>query len=219
MLQAAPSPASRAGPQAAQTTFDAVPVLQLVRLWVAEQELSLRLHAGSIVQLRGGSRAQRLHVLCIAAGMPHDGPGWCRLGPGAVGRLLCFDSMDAGLSVLEAVALPLLNRGQAPTLALQRARQCLRWLGLADAADVVTDSLAPRQRRLALIARALAGRPALLVVEDLDQDLGPADIAAVRAALRVAVASEGCAILMTTSQARLASMADRNLDLGLPLWS
>jgi hypothetical protein len=78
----------------------------------------------------------------------------------------------------------------------------------APAPVLALDGVAVAGRTLALLARALAGSPALLVLEDLGRALLPGDLAAVRAALRVATAVAGCSVLLSTDQPRLAALAD-----------
>ena len=110
--------------------------------------------------------------------------------------------------------MPLLAVGVPPHIAFQRASVVLEALRIASAHGLRTDALEARQRRLVLLARALVGSPPLLVLEDPDQSLLPVGFAAVRAALRVAVSVEGCSILMSTSDSRLAALADRRIVLG-----
>jgi ABC-type branched-subunit amino acid transport system ATPase component len=64
-----------------------------------------------------------------------------------------------------------------------------------------------------LLARVLVGSPPLLVLEDLEESLAPDDVAVVRAALRVATAVEGACVLMSSSDSRLAALADRRVVL------
>ena len=55
--------------------------------------------------------------------------------------------------------------------------------------------------------------PTLVVLEDLGAGLAAADLPALRAALRVATAVEGCSVLMTSPEPRLAGLADQRISL------
>lgn len=207
----------------------AAPVLQFDHLPVQASLVNLTLPAGSVALLEGGRRTDRLRLLCIAAGLGFGGPGDCRLmgrslrdlpreerrsvRQRSVGRVIGVDTLPAGLSTRGAVAVPLLAARVPPHVAFQRASVVLDALGMASAHGLRTESLDARQRRLVLLARALVGSPPLLVLEDPDESLLPGDFAAVRAALRVAVSVEGCSVLMSTRDSRLAALADQRVVL------
>lgn len=222
--------ATRTPDHAVTVHAPAPPVLQFDHLPVQLSLVSLSLPAGSVALIEGGRRTDRLRLLCIAAGLGFGGPGDCRLmgrslrdlpreerrsvRQRSVGRVIGVDTLPAGLSTRGAVAVPLLAAGVPPHVAFQRTSVVLEALGIASAHGLRTDALDARQRRLALLARALVGSPPLLVLEDPDESLLPGDFAAVRAALRVAVSVEGGSILMSTSDSRLAALADRRIVLG-----
>jgi putative ABC transport system ATP-binding protein len=205
------------------------PALALEALPVGGGLLSLRLAAGEIALLEGGHTNERLRVLCIAAGLDFRGPGRCRLKGLStrdlagdvrrtlrqrhVGRVLAIDTLPEGLSVRGAVAVPLLAQGVAPHTAFARAARMLDALSPVALAGQRCENLDPRERHLALLARALVASPALVVLEDLGRSLHPADLPAVRAALRVAAAVEGCSVLMTSAEPRLAGLADQRVNL------
>ena len=191
--------------------------------------LSLRLQPGEIALLEGGDAPARLRLLCIAAGLGFRGPGRCRLRGVStrdlagdarralrqrhVGRVLRLDNLPDGLSVRGAVAVPLLAHGLAPQPAFERATRMLEALGPATLGGQRCERLDPRERALALLARALVASPTLLVLEDLGHGLHAADLPAVRAALRVATAVEGCSVLMSSAEPRLAGLADQRVSL------
>jgi ABC-type molybdenum transport system ATPase subunit/photorepair protein PhrA len=127
--------------------------------------------------------------------------------------VLAIDNLPVGLSVRGAVAVPLLAQGLAPHTAFERATRMLDALGPSTLAGQRCENLDARERQLALLARALVGSPTLLVLEDLGAGLAAADLPAVRAALRVATAVEGCSVLMTSPEPRLAGMADQRISL------
>ena len=72
-------------------------------------------------------------------------------------------------------------------------------------------NLSGSQRRALVLARALVGRPALLLVDDLEHLLDGADRMAAFARLRDAHAGT---ILFSTHDRQLAAMADERWDLG-----
>jgi lipoprotein-releasing system ATP-binding protein len=219
-------------PRAAMPLPGPVPApsaLRLEGLGVRGRRLDLSLAPGAAALVTGGSRAERLRVLGIAAGLSHAGPGRCWLGgvdsasgsaeqrralrQHSVGRLLAVDSLPDGVSLRSAVALPLLAAGGPPHAAFDRATALLEALDLADVAASRNERLTRRERRLALLARALVAAPPLLVLEDLDEALLPSDLPRVRAALRVATAVDGCALLFSAAEPWLASLAGQRVNM------
>lgn len=207
----------------------AAPTLDIDALRVRGQHLDLRLAPGEIALVEGGSRAERLRVLGIAAGLSHGGPERCRLngedcGAGSteakrlrrqrsVGRALSVDTLPAGVTLRGAVAMPLLAAGGLPHDAFDRATALLEALDLTAVAGSRPDRLTRRERKLALLARALVASPPLLVLEDLDEALAPPDLPRVRAALRLATAVEGCALIFSCAEPRLASLAGQRVNM------
>jgi putative ABC transport system ATP-binding protein len=205
------------------------PTLCIDALTVRGRCLDFTLEPGEIALVEGGSRAERLRVLGIAAGLSHAGPGRCwlkgvdsRAGTTedrrwlrqrSVGRLLSVDTLPDGVSLRGAVAMPLLAMGGLPHAAFDRATALLETLDLSAMAGSRHERLTRRERRLALLARALVASPPLLVLEDLDEALAPADLPRVRAALRLATAVEGCAILFSCDEPRLASLAGQRVNM------
>jgi predicted ABC-type transport system involved in lysophospholipase L1 biosynthesis ATPase subunit len=217
-----------------QPTLPAAPnrarlVLQLEGLSVRGHRFSLSLREGEIALVEGGSRAERLRLLGIAAGLSHGGPGRCRLQgqdsqqgspeqrralrQQVVGRLLSVDTLPDGVSLRGAVSLPLLMAGQPPHQAFDRANALLDALGVGDVANRRNEGLSRRERRLGLLARALANSPPLLVLEDVDEALTAPDWPRVRAALRVVTGVEGSAVLFSGAEPRLTALADQRVNM------
>lgn len=205
------------------------PTLCITALTVRGRRQDLTLARGEIALVEGGSRAERLRVLGIAAGLSHAGPERCRLNgedsaagstearrlrrQRSVGRLLSVDTLPAGVTLRGAVAMPLLAGGGLPHAAFDRATALLEALDLTAVAGSRPDRLTRRERKLALLARALVAAPPLLVLEDLDEALAPPDLPRVRAALRLATAVEGCALIFSCAEPRLASLAGQRVNM------
>lgn len=108
------------------------------------------------------------------------------------------------------------RRRRATPEQLQAAAAAAGWPGALDAAALaqrVRDggaNLGGRQRRALVLARALVGRPAVLLVDELEH-LIDADIEAAFAALR---RHHQGTLIFSTHDARLAALADTVWDLG-----
>ena len=111
-----------------------------------------------------------------------------RLPAVGVARTLQGLGVLPGLSVLENVLVSVLGRPGRALAALER-------VGLSDrAGDPVGALPYPEQKRVAL-ARALATRPSLLLLDEPAGGLGPADVQDLTGTVRE-VAAGGCAVLV-----------------------
>jgi cell division transport system ATP-binding protein len=70
------------------------------------------------------------------------------------------------LSACDNVALPLRIAGGAEREIRDNARALLAWIGLEDRADAPAGVLSGGERQLVAIARAVVGRPGLLVADE-----------------------------------------------------
>ena len=134
---------------------------------------------------------------------------------------LCEDD-----SVLENVMLPLGVRGWEVDASETGALRALFTLGLDDRRAASVGALSAGERQLVALARALAGAPPVLVLDEPAAGLGPADRERVVAALASA-RGDGSAVLVATSDeafagelagrgARKVKLEDGRLHGGLP---
>jgi ABC-type ATPase involved in cell division len=106
-----------------------------------------------------------------------------------------------GLDVLENVMLPLYARAESMEWAREAALRALGKVGIAGLAMRDPATLSGSARRLAGIARALAGAPPLLLLDDPSASLVPADSGAVLSALLGSVESGAAAICVSSDGA------------------
>ena len=104
------------------------------------------------------------------------------------------------LTVLDNVTLaPRKVHGLGATEARQRALDLLGEFGLADFADVHPDRLSGGQQQRAAVVRALAGRPSLLLLDEVTAALDPELVGDVLAVLR-RLAGEGTTMVLATHE-------------------
>lgn len=184
-------------------------------------DLSLVVPAKSVAVVFGPRGSGKSTLLAVAAGAlsPRAGAVWLgsrdiaglqRSSLPYVRRNIGYLPQDPPLldeeTALENVMLALGVRGEAPASAAVDAADALVRLGAAglEARRVVT--LSAGERRLVALARALAGPPAVIVLDDPARELDPVD----RRTLLVALASardEGAAILCGTADPAFAAQA------------
>jgi predicted ABC-type transport system involved in lysophospholipase L1 biosynthesis ATPase subunit len=205
------------------------PVLKLSEVGMGEISLSVCAYAGEIVHLGGGTPAARLRVLAMAAGFGPCGSGRCEvlghdllelneaqqrlLRDRHVARVFAGDHLSEAATVQAAVALPLVRLGMPLADARARAELELDTLGCVALADLRPEALGPAEAHMALMARAMALRPRLLVLEQPETGLAPTEVSAVRLGLWSLASAFGTCVLMSSSHPRLLATADRYIDL------
>ena len=116
------------------------------------------------------------------------------------------------LTALENVALPLLIRGEKRE-AYERAEALLERLGLQERLRHVPSRLSGGEAQRVAVARALVGRPRLLLADEPTGNLDEKTAAEVFDAMRELCAEEGAAVAMVTHSEKLAQLSDRCLML------
>jgi D-methionine transport system ATP-binding protein len=116
----------------------------------------------------------------------------------------------ASKTVEENVALPLKIEGIARAERLERARELLDLVGLADKAKAYPSLLSGGQKQRVGIARALAARPALLLSDEATSALDPETTRSILALLKDINRKLGLTILLITHEMEVVrSIADR----------
>lgn len=208
------------------------PVLRLRDVGIGEHDLNVALYPGEIAHVAGGSPSMRLRLLTMAAGLGACGSGGCELmgqdlseldeaarrnlRDQHVARLLACDQLASAATVQAAMAMPLVRLGVPVAEARARAALELDALGYGRLADRSPESLSPAETRLALLARTMAQRPQLLVLEDPEQGLSAMEVSSVRLALWTLSSTFGTTVLLSSSHPRLLASADRFIDLDRP---
>src|SRR5262245_66304116 len=78
-------------------------------------------------------------------------------------------------SAFDNVAMPLRLSGRRPKDYTHDVRELVDFVGIGEAADLPIEKLSGAERRRAAIARALAGKPHLVLADDPTAGMSPAD--------------------------------------------
>lgn len=160
---------------------------------VAVDSMDMTVEEGQILGLMGANGAGKTTLFALIAGNLRPRAGEIRLRgrridglrPDQVNRLGIARAFQivrpfAGLSVLENVAIGVLfGTGREPStrLAHERAREVLEEVGLAGLAADPAGTLTLAGRKRLEIARALATRPSLLLLDEVMAGLTPVEAA------------------------------------------
>ncbi len=188
------------------------------------RDIDLDIHTGEVVVLLGASGSgkstlcrcvNRLETvdsgLISLAGvpLPDEGGELARLRA-RVGMVFQSFNLFGHLSVLDNITLaPVRVRGLSRQEAVERARQLLDRVGLADKADARPAQLSGGQQQRVAIARALAMDPQVLLFDEPTSALDPETVGEVLDVM-AALAADGMTMLVVTHEMGFARrVADR----------
>lgn len=176
--------------------------------FVAVRNMDLDVQTGECFALlgpNGAGKSTTIRMICCLAEVSHGSLRVLGMQPYPGNRALKQqlgvvaqeDYLDPGLSVLENIELHGRFYGLAFGEARERARELLTFLQLEQRADAPVRTLSGGMRRRLVIARALMGRPRLLVLDEPTTGLDPQARLLVWAKLRELRAA-GVTIVITT---------------------
>jgi lipoprotein-releasing system ATP-binding protein len=130
-----------------------------------------------------------------------------------IGFVYQFHHLLPEFSALDNVAMPLLMAGAGRRAAVERARELLAQLGLAERLDHQPAQLSGGEQQRVAVARALANRPRLLLADEPTGNLDPSTSRAVFENLHDLVRQTGVAALIATHNLDMVKHMDRVLAL------
>lgn len=189
--------------------------------------LSLRVGAGEIILLEGPSGSGKTTLLQIAGCLLRADQGRVEVAGAELNAAddaartaarqrhlgFCFQHFHLveALTARENVLLGMCLKRQAPDP--RRADAVLTLLGLAKKADKLPRDLSGGEKQRVAFARALVGRPSLLLADEPTSQLDAHAAQVVAQLIRSSVKEFGCAALITTHDTRLHAAADRICSL------
>lgn len=130
-----------------------------------------------------------------------------------IGFVYQFHHLLPDFTALENVVLPQLVAGTARGEALERARELLTALGLAERLDHRPSQLSGGEQQRVAVGRALANRPALVLADEPTGNLDERTSDRVLEQFLQLVRGTGSAALVATHNERLAAQMDRVVRL------
>jgi putative ABC transport system ATP-binding protein/lipoprotein-releasing system ATP-binding protein len=174
---------------------------------VALQPTDCEVFAGDRLCIVGPSGSGKSTLIHLMAGLDDPTAGhvsWPGIGsreglrPGPVAVVFQGPSLLPPLTVEENTAFPLVLAGSTDAAARIEARDALELVGLADIADKLPEEISGGQSQRAAVARALAGRPRLLLADEPTGQLDHVAGAAVVDALLFAASESGATLVIST---------------------
>ena len=161
----------------------------------------LHLIAGLLVPDRGSIEVDGIELTKLSE------QGRDRFRASAIGYVFQTFNLLPAFSAIENVRLGMtFGQSGAP---ISQAFELLDRVGLADRADYKPNQLSVGQQQRVSIARALAGKPKLLLADEPTANVDPASAESVLELIRTTCQEAGIAMLIVTHDMRIASMFDR----------
>ena len=193
------------------------------------KDLALEVYAGEIVALVGQSGAGKSSLLHIAGLLEAptagevfisgqnctalDDAARTRIRRIGIGFVYQFHHLLPEFSALENVVMPQLIAGAKKPAAVQRAKDLLDRLGLAERFEHRPSEMSGGEQQRVAIARAIANRPLLLLADEPTGNLDPDTAARVHVEFLRLIKEEGLGALIATHNIPLASRMSRIVSL------
>jgi putative ABC transport system ATP-binding protein len=207
------------------------PIVELVgeELWLRRSGvqilagIDIDLRSGERVALTGPSGSGKTTLMSVLAGLTEPDSGTVLLdghpladhGPQLrrrVGIVFQGYALVALLTAAENIEMALVATGLPAAQAAKRAREVLELVGLTDRAEHLIEELSGGQQQRVAVARALAGRPDVLLADEPTAEQDPAHAAQALNAI-LAAADKGGAVLVATHDAQVVRRCDRRLHI------
>ncbi|HWA62523.1 MAG TPA: ABC transporter ATP-binding protein [Caulobacteraceae bacterium] len=189
--------------------------------------VDLEVRPGEIVGLIGPSGSGKSSLLHAAGLLEHPTEGKVfvegrecgalgdkartRIRLATIGFVYQFHHLLPELSALDNVALPVMIAGGRRKAALERARDLLQRLGLAERTHHQPGQLSGGEQQRVAVARALANQPRLLLADEPTGNLDPETSSGVFQALYDLARATGVGALIATHNLELTRHMDRVL--------
>ena len=189
---------------------------------VALQPVDVVVEPGARIAFMGPSGSGKSTLVHLMAGLDEPTSGtvsWPALGPraalrpGPVAIVFQGPSLLPPLTVEENVALPLVLDGRRDADAHAAARNALALLDLTDVREKLPEEISGGQAQRAAVARALAGRPKLILADEPTGQLDRLNAAVVVDALLDAAGETGAALVVATHDPLVAERLTRVWEL------
>lgn len=175
----------------------------------AVQDVSFEVPQDGIVGLIGPNGAGKTTLFNVVAGVYRPDAGTVKFGgrdisglrpdqvcAAGIGRTFQIVKPFSGLTVLDNIVVGALLRSKDVSAAKKHAAEIMERLGLGAKRDLPASSLTLPDRKRLEVARALATRPKLLLLDEVMAGLRPTECDQIVAVFRELNRAEGLAILL-----------------------
>jgi len=191
--------------------------------------VDLEVNKGELLMMMGPSGSGKTTLISVIAGILTQTEGECLVSGldlnhmsdkektlyrgKHIGFVFQAFNLIPMLSCEENVAVPLLLKGVDRKMALERARQLLADVGIAEKVDVSPRDISGGQQQRVAIARAMIHNPDLIVCDEPTSYLDHLTGTKVMELLRAIIGKNGKTLIVVTHDVRITQFADRIVRL------
>jgi putative ABC transport system ATP-binding protein len=191
--------------------------------------IDMKVEPGEFMMLIGPSGSGKTTLLSILGCVlsPTSGEGWLfgeplhgrkerdlpNLRLSYIGFIFQGHNLMPALTVEQNVAFPLELRGYTHAGALKEARDVLQAVGLGAKMDKLPDDLSGGQRQRVAVARAVAGKPPLILADEPTASLDAETGGQVTSLLKKLSTERGHTVIVVTHDNRIFHLADRTVHI------
>lgn len=194
----------------------------------ALRDITLDVERGEFVSICGPSGCGKSTLLNIMGTLDRPetgsivfhGQNVANAAPGALARLRAFDigfifqsfNLIDSLSVYENIKLALLYRHKPDFHIDERVQEVMDLVGIAHRANHLPNQLSGGQQQRCAIARAIVGKPSIILADEPTGNLDSENAAQIFSILK-AVNAEGCTLVIVTHAPAQADQAERIVEM------
>jgi putative ABC transport system ATP-binding protein len=181
----------------------------------ALSNINLGIGTGEFVSIAGPSGCGKTTLLSILDGTPVENltaSQRAKIRNQAIGFVFQAFNLIGDLTVYENVELPLTYRGMPGGERKERVQAALERVGMAHRMSHYPSQLSGGQQQRVAVARAIVGKPLILLADEPTGNLDSKNGGAVMGLLKE-LHEEGATICMVTHDPRYAHVADRSIHL------
>ncbi len=191
--------------------------------------VSLELESGSFVTVTGPSGCGKSTLLNLLGGLDHPTSGELRVAGvclhnageaeltnyrrNTLGIVFQFFNLLPAMTLRENVELPLLLRGESSSIAARRVSEMLDLVGMSHRASHFPHQLSGGEMQRTATARALVGRPALLLADEPTGNLDSANASMVCETFTRIASQKIATLIIVTHSEFVASLAPLRLNM------
>jgi len=191
--------------------------------------VSLELESGSFATVTGPSGCGKSTLLNLLGGLDHPTSGELRVAGvclhnageveltnyrrNTLGIVFQFFNLLPAMTVRENVELPLLLRGESSSIAARRVSEMLDLVGMSHRGSHFPHQLSGGEMQRTATARALVGRPALLLADEPTGNLDSANAAMVCETFTKIASQKIATLIIVTHSELVASLAPLRLNM------
>ena len=130
-----------------------------------------------------------------------------------IGYVFQFNNLLSDFTILENIAFPLIINGISRNEALEKANDFINYVNLSHRGDNYPNQVSGGEQQRAAIARALIGKPSLIIADEPTGNLDSKTSLSVISLFNELVEEYNCSLFLATHNIDIANLQDRLINI------